>query len=64
MQGECILVLSWETMTVVQCSWSCFGVEVCVLLADEEIDANWYPRQKVDYAKRKLMGDNSAHIMK
>lgn len=27
-------------------------------------EANWYPREKVDLAKKKLQGFNPAHLMK
>ncbi|KAK6170524.1 hypothetical protein SNE40_018898 [Patella caerulea] len=29
---------------------------------DDEIDATWYPKQKIEYAQRKLKGDNPCYI--
>ena len=29
-----------------------------------DIDESWYPKEKVQFARRKLNGDNCAHIMR
>lgn len=29
-----------------------------------EVDESWYPKQKIEVARRKLNGDNCAHIMR
>ena len=45
-----------------------FGTEALWSACDIEhftdVDESWYPKEKVDFARRKLHGDNCAHIMR
>lgn len=37
---------------------------VFFVFVELEVDELWYPKQKIEVARRKLHGDNCAHIMR